>query len=76
MPNCASKSMRAACSPLARANDRSIVETPSVTIPPCSTQEVADSLGISVYTAGDHRDRIYYKLGIHSRAELGRLFTP
>ena len=34
---------------------------------------VADSLGISVHTARDYRDSIYSKLGIHSRAELGRL---
>lgn len=40
-----------------------------------STPDVAVALGISVHTAGDHRDNIYSKLGIHSRAELGRLFT-
>lgn len=38
--------------------------------------EVGEALGISVHTARDHRDNIYEKLGIHSRAELGRLLPP
>jgi len=41
-----------------------------------NAMEIASALGISIHTAHDHRDSIYSKLGIHSRAELGRLMTP
>jgi DNA-binding CsgD family transcriptional regulator len=41
-----------------------------------SAPEIASVIGISVHTARDYRDNIYSKLGIHSRAELGRLMLP
>jgi DNA-binding CsgD family transcriptional regulator len=41
-----------------------------------SAPDIAATLGISIHTARDYRDSIYSKLGIHSRAELGRLMQP
>ena len=38
-----------------------------------TTREVADALFISPKTVGSNFARIYRKLGIKSRAELGRL---
>jgi DNA-binding CsgD family transcriptional regulator len=41
-----------------------------------SSREVALIAGISLNTARDHRDSIYAKLGVRSRAELTRAMLP
>lgn len=41
-----------------------------------SSREVAEIASISPHTARDHRDNIYSKLGIHSRAELALILLP
>lgn len=41
-----------------------------------TSREVAEIAGISLHTAHDHRDHIYGKLGIGSRAELAQIMLP
>ena len=41
-----------------------------------TARDVAEIASISVHTARDHRDHIYAKLGIRSRAELATVMLP
>ena len=41
-----------------------------------TSREVAEIAGISLHTARDHRDNIYGRLGINSRAELAAVMLP
>ena len=39
----------------------------------CSNREIAARMGLRTQTVKNHLCRIYRKLGIHTRAELGRV---